>query len=77
MLYKFLRLKKHLKNLEKNLTMIQKKKPLEFEGSDDDTDSEYDINGFDINGIHKDTNLSYDLNNFYINGKNRFTNNKY
>ena len=82
MLYKFLRIKKHLKNLKKNLTIIQKKNPQEFEESeeetDDDTDSEYDNYGFNKYGIHKDTtNLSYDLNNFYINGNNRFTNNKY
>ena len=32
------------------------------------TNNKYDINGFDINGIHKDTKTKYDSNGFNING---------
>ena len=30
--------------------------------------NKYDINGFDVNGIHKDTKTKYDSNGFDING---------
>ena len=32
------------------------------------TNNKYDINGFDVNGIHEDTKTKYDSNGFDING---------
>ena len=42
-----------------------------------DTESKYDSNGFDINGLHKDTKTKYDSNDFNINGLHKDTKTKY